>query len=318
MDGAGFSPNPEGHVLIIGTAGIDIVGRLRSDLKPGTSNPARIRTSFGGVARNVAENLARLGQPVILISAVGKDSSGDRLLAHTREAGVDVSEVMYCTECPTGSYLATVNSSGELKYALDDMRAIALITPDYLKERAELFHKASILFVDANLSKETLRTAISLGMRARIPVCADPTSTVLAEKLRVYLPRLQLITPNTAEASALSGFMGETSRRKQALRAAKYLVGQGVEIVLVSLAEQGVVYATSTTSGHIPAIRTEYVDSTGAGDALTATVIFGLLNDFPLDDAVRLGVSAASLTIRWPGAVRPDLTLEKLYDELVV
>ncbi len=54
-------------VVVIGAAGVDIVGRLESDLHEGSSNPARIRTTFGGVARNVAENLARLGQAVILL-----------------------------------------------------------------------------------------------------------------------------------------------------------------------------------------------------------------------------------------------------------
>jgi pseudouridine kinase len=84
------------------------------------------------------------------------------------------------------------------------------------------------------------------------------------------------------------------------------------------LGQFGVCYATSDTSGQIPAIRTEIADPTGAGDAMTATVIFALLNDIPLDDAVRLGVSAATLTLRHPGAVLPDLSLEKLYDQLVI
>jgi pseudouridine kinase len=102
------------------------------------------------------------------------------------------------------------------------------------------------------------------------------------------------------------------------LQAAKSLVGQGVKLAIVTLAEQGLCYATSETSGSIPAIRTQVVDPTGAGDALTSAVIFALLNDIPLDDAVRLGVSAASLTLRYRGAVVPDLSLEKLYDQLVI
>jgi pseudouridine kinase len=91
-----------------------------------------------------------------------------------------------------------------------------------------------------------------------------------------------------------------------------------VEIALITLAEFGVVYATSQTSGHISAGLTKIIDPTGAGDALTATVIFALLNDMPLDDAVRLGVTAASLTLRHPGTVIPDLSLEMLYDQLLV
>jgi pseudouridine kinase len=89
-------------------------------------------------------------------------------------------------------------------------------------------------------------------------------------------------------------------------------------VAIITLAQFGVCYATSDTSGYIPAMQTEIMDPTGGGDALTAAVIFALLNDIPLDDAVRLGVSAATLTLRHPGAVRPDLSLEKLYDQLVI
>ena len=47
-------------------------------------------------------------------------------------------------------------------------------------------------------------------------------------------------------------------------------------------------------------------------------MLFGLVNDMELDDAVRLGVSAASLTLRHSGTVYPELTLEKLYEQLVI
>ena len=65
-------------------------------------------------------------------------------------------------------------------------------------------------------------------------------------------------------------------------------------------------------------MRTPVVDTTGVGDALTAAVIFGLVNEMPLDEAVRLGVSAAALTLRTRETVAKDLSLDRLYDDLVV
>lgn len=308
----------DGPVLVIGAANVDIVGRLKTELQSGTSNPGRIRSSFGGVARNVAENLARLGQPVNLITAVGEDEAGQRLLDQTRAAGVNVDSVCCTGQHPTGSYLAVVNSAGALQFAVDDMRAMAVLTPQAIRERAEKFKEASLLFIDANLSKDTLRTIMSLARRARLKVCADPVSTLLGTRLRPYLSRLYLITPNSAEAAMFCEPIPKSSARRQAMTAAKSLVAQGVEIAIVTLAELGLCYATSETSGYIPAIRTEIVDPTGAGDALTAAVIFALLNDIPLDDAVRLGISAASLTLRHRNTVFTELSLEKLYDQLVI
>lgn len=313
-----FSLSPEAPVLAIGGAGVDIVGRFKGELRAGISNTAQIRTSFGGVARNVAENLVRLGQPVTLITAVGEDEAGEQLLSQASEAGVDVSAVKRTRGFQTGCYLGVVNPAGQLQFALDDMRATSAINPAYIRQNASLFKQASVLFVDASIPKETLRTVISLARQARLPICADPTSASLANRLLPYLASLRLISPNGTEAGILCNQPFEEAKRQQSIDAAKKLVGKGVEIVLIALAEFGVCYATSQTNGYIPAMRTEILDPTGAGDALTATLMFGLLNEIPLDDAVRLGVTAASLTLRHPGSVLPDLSLEKLYDHLVI
>jgi pseudouridine kinase len=313
-----ISPNPEGPVLVIGAASIDIVGRLRGELHKETSSQAYIRTAPGGVARNIAENLARLGQPAVLLTAVGSDDNGDYLIEQTARAGVDIGSVVRAKNCPTGAYLGVLNNRGSIAYALDDMRAVASVTPDYLEENAEHFKEASMLFLDANLTKDTLRKAFSLAHKYRLPVGADPTTTALAHRLKPYLNRLVMIVPNEAEAGLLSDMPVEPGKRRSSLAAAKQLVSLGVQIAIVTLAQFGVVYATSETSGQISAIRTEIVDATGAGDALTAAVIFAILNDIPLDEAIQLGVSAASLTLRHPGATNPELSLEKLYDQLVM
>jgi pseudouridine kinase len=305
-------------ILLLGSASQDIVGRLEADLEPGTSNPARIRVSYGGVARNVAENLARLGQPVKLISVVGKDRPGNELLEYTAAAGVDVSAVLHTDLYPTGFYMGVLDPRARLRFAVDDMRVMSELTPEYLLQHQELFENASLVFLDGNLSEASLKTAVSLAKKAKIPICADPASSVLAERLKPHLSKFHLITPNVSEAVALTGQSFQSSDPQAALEDARALLNAGVDIALIALAEFGVVYATSKMSGHIPAIQTPILDPTGAGDALTAAVLFGLVNDMELDDAVRLGVSAASLTLRHSGTVYPELTLEKLYEQLVI
>jgi pseudouridine kinase len=310
--------DPEAPVLVIGAAGVDILARLEIELQSGTSNPAKIRFSFGGVARNVAENLARLGQDVRLISVVGEDYSGDQLLEQVEAAGVDISAVFRTSEYNTGTYSAILNPAGELCYGVDDMRPISALTPAYLRKHISYFKDAALVFVDANLTERALRSVFSMANRYQLPVFADPTSAALAPRLKTFLSRLHLITPNSAEAVVFCEKPFDASNRGEALEAAKHLVNKGVDIVIITLAEFGLCYATSETSGNIPALKTEIVDSTGAGDALTAALIFALLNGISLDDAVRLGVSAASLTMRHQGAVAADLSLEKLYDQLVI
>lgn len=306
----------EQTVLVIGAAGIDIVARLDGETQMGTSNPSRIRTSFGGTARNVAENLARLGQPVSLLAVLGNDHPGEEVLAYTRQAGVDVTHIHRVEKYPTGVYMAVLNKQGRLEYAFDDMRVLEELTASYLTYHQDLFEAASLLFIDANLPPNTLQTAFELAERYQLPVCADPTSRPLAPRLKPYLNRLKLIVPSVAEAGILTGDTFEAADREAALSAARALVNRGVDIALITMSEFGLCYATSETSGHIPAVSTTVNDPTGAGDALTGAFIYALLNDIEIDDAARLGAAAAALALRYPGTVYPDLSLDKLYNEL--
>ena len=88
------------------------------------------------------------------------------------------------------------------------------------------------------------------------------------------------------------------------------------------MADDGLVYATSQGygqgHGRIGAIRCEVEDWTGAGDALSAAVIYGLLNDMPVDDCMRLGVAAATLALKSIESVNPDMSLEQLYANMVI
>ena len=305
-------------VLVIGASCLDVIARLQSDLQMATSSPALIRTSFGGVARNVAENLARLGQPVSLLSVIGKDRIGEDVLAHTRAAGVDVSEVYATDQYPTGFYMGVLNEQGSRQFAFDDMRVMDELTDAYLVYNEDLFEKAGLVFVDANLSKKALKKVFALARKHKVSICADPASGTLAARLKPYLSQIKLLIPNSLEAGVITAHSFEASNQEAALDAARALVNQGVETAFVTLAEYGLCYATSETNGHIPAIRTNVVDPTGAGDALSAAVIYALMNDIEVDDAAKLGVSAATIVLRYSGTVYPELTLQKLYDELAV
>jgi pseudouridine kinase len=191
-----------------------------------------------------------------------------------------------------------------------------LLTPSFVYRRRSLFRDARMVILDANLSTATLRTIFRLARKYAVPVCADPTTASLAPRLCPYLADLSLVAPNGAEAEALCDV--QVTDRESGLEAAQNLVSMGVRTAIVTLGATGLVYATSQESGHVPAIEVEIVDLTGAGDALTAAVIFGLLNEFPIDEAVRLGTTAAALTLHSRETVCPDLSLELLYNQTVI
>jgi pseudouridine kinase len=277
-----------------------------------SSNSSAIRSSFGGVARNIAENLARLGTPVTLLTAVGDDHAGEDILSAADDVGVDVSRAIIAEDETTGTYLAALDESGDLYLGLDDLRVLRHITPDYLRLNRDAFRECAMVALDLNLGEAAMLTAFQMAHEYAKTLCVDPTSTVLAGLLRSHLDRINIVTPNLAEAEAILR-CGPIRTADEALVAARQLVGLGVEAAVITQAESGACYATENESGQFPAVRVEIVDTTGAGDALTAMVIFGRLNGLSMSDSLQLGLRAAALTLRTTETVAPELSLDRLY-----
>ena len=309
---AGPGARRDGPVVVIGAASLDIKARARTSLAPATSNHGTVTLSLGGVARNVAENLARLGVPTCLVAAVGDDAFGEEILRRTAASGVDTSCVLVAGGQRSATYCAILDETGDMAVSVDDMQVVEALTPQVVRSHRVLLARSPMIVLDANLSPRTLRAILSLAKRAGTPVCMDPVSIDLAERVKPHLADFAVITPNASEAAVLTG--GPVGTLSEATQVAHRLLASGVRLVVITLAEYGLYYAAPGGSGHIPAPRVEVVDATGAGDALTAGVVYGLMNGLPVDECMRLGVSAATLTLRSPESVSPEMSLERIYE----
>ncbi len=307
----------EHRVLVLGAAGLDLKVRARTaTVQPAQSNPAEIRWGWGGVARNMAENLARLGADVHLITAVGDDWWGHALLHQLHDLGINTDDAIVSTEHPTASYVALYDPQKHLQVAFDDMAIVHEITPGYLNRLRRVVREADLVCVDANLSPHTLKTLFRLAVQYDVPVCADPTAALLAHRLSPHLSALMAVTPDCDEAEAL---LGTSLDDEEAISgAARALVQAGVRLAVITLGSEGLYYATSEESGRIPAFAVDVVDPTGAGDALTAAVAYGLLEGVSPEEAVRLGMAAATQTLTCRDTVCPNLSPELLYERLVM
>lgn len=306
------------YVLVVGSAGIDIKANTPEDLRMETQNQGRVRTSVGGVARNIAENLARLEVKSVLLTAVGNDPMGKRVVKHTKDNGVRCEHVQVVEDGRTGTYVALLKPDGELLVAVSDFEITDSVDEEYLRRHERLFARASMIVIDATLSDAALALVFEFAQQYNVRVCADPTTPTFATKLCSYIDKLFLVTPNAAETTALCGVEVPAHDRDSALKAARQLVLMGAQVAVITMGDQGVAYADSSGSGFIRAHKINVVDATGAGDAFSSAVIFGLLNNVDLDEAMRLGMTAASLTLQSRETVLPELSQELLYDKLVV
>lgn len=298
----------QGYVVVVGGANMDLKARSLAPLRPGTSNPGTMTLSPGGVGRNVAENLARLGSRVLLVAAVGSDGLGDDLLAASAEAGVDITSVLR-RGVTTGTYTAVLDSGGELSVAVADMTATDSITPADIEATAGVLGGATLVVVDANLSTGALSALLRVCADRAVPVVADPVSTPKAPRLTEALSPARpvlAITPNAGELSALTGFPStDPGQRAKAVAA---LYQQGAEHVWVRLGPAGSeLHSRGAAPVPLPALPGEVVDVTGAGDAMLGAFCHALLEGRPPEEAAEYGQAAAALTVAVPETVRRDL-----------
>ncbi|HMO59416.1 MAG TPA: PfkB family carbohydrate kinase, partial [Roseiflexaceae bacterium] len=160
--------NPPAEVVVVGAACLDVKGRLPGDTVAGTSNAGDIRISVGGCARNIAENLARLGMSTALLSAACGDDFGQSIVRHTERAGVDTNHMLIDCAHHSAAYIALIGNQGQLLLGVDDTEVITAITADYILDHADLIHSARIVVIDANVPLDAARTLLEICEQAQV------------------------------------------------------------------------------------------------------------------------------------------------------
>ncbi|MCY7400089.1 MAG: winged helix-turn-helix transcriptional regulator [Nocardioides sp.] len=302
--GRGYVLSESPGAVVVGGANVDLKARSAARATPATSNPGHASMTPGGVGRNIAENLARLGDRVDLVSIVGRDALGDNLLEHTAAAGVRIEHVAR-TDQPTGTYTAVLDMDGELLVAIADMEATAELGPQQLHAARDVIAPAGVLVLDGNLSREAFDHALDLGRGVRSVF--EPVSVPKAALLKEAVDgRLHAVTPNRDELAALTDLPTRTDRQVRV--AARALHDRGVELVWIRLGARGSLLSSVDDVLEIEALPATVDDVTGAGDAMLAAFCHVLLAGGSAQDAARFGHAAAALTIASPHTVRPDLT----------
>ncbi len=298
-----------GYVLVVGATNVAILGTAHGPLALGDSNPGYIRYANGGVARNVAENLARLGLNTHLLSAVGDDALGRNVLAATRQAGVQVDTCWTLPDAATSTYISLHSSDGDMAVAVNDMDIVARINPALLATRTDALQLATAWVLDCNLSEEALVWICHLETQK--PIFVDGVSAFKCLRIRSLLHRIHALKLNQLEACALSGMQSNTSADMQAI--AQWLHLQGVQQVVISLGSQGLFWSDKNAGhGKLDALPCKVVNTTGAGDALLAGLVYAYLQTQALPQAALLARACATLTLGCEEANYPDLSMASI------
>jgi len=310
IKGRGYVLGDAPFVALVGGANIDIHGKPHRPLRDADSNPGSVRISAGGVVRNVAENLTRMGVECRLISVVGNDHHGKVLLRLSREAGIDVQHVYEISSAPTSTYLSVLDDAGEMQVAIADMDIIDHLNAERLKSKRAMLLQSSLLILDTNLPDDALAWLTQTFVSK--PIFADTVSASKSSRLRPYLPSIHTLKTSTIEVEALTGLSAGTSAQLQ--RVARHLHKQGVKRVFITRGKQGVFCSAGEGHGIRKQVRRKHdvVNASGAGDAFLAGLAYAWLESFALNDTLQFGLAAADVTLSHSATSSSALSLSAI------
>ena len=307
-------------LLAMGTAAVDIKACLARAPLPTTDVPGAITIKAGGVARNIAENLARLDVPIVFVGIMGDDPQARLLIELSRAARLDVRPIarsVPSTTDPIRSKLPNDLSTATLNVVLSpDHRQIAgvfsgaildALQPSDLDQLRDAIEAAPAIIADGGLPADVL-----IALRDRLPAdvffYCNPGSVALSSRLEPILDRLDLLTCNHLEAAALTQV--NVNGPAKLISAAMILVKRGVKRAVITFGARGLAYADEERSLYQPARPAHLVDATGAGDALAAAMIEALLRDEPINVCLQRGLAAAAITCESEDSVAREMSME--------
>ena len=300
-------------IAIVGGINIDIEGTPLKEIKYHDSNPGKIRLAYGGVGRNIAENVARLGGNCAMVSCVGDEPMSLGAKDHLEKLGVDVSHVRVFKDEMPSMYLSILDEKGDMEVAVSDMDIVNRLTPEYLDEIKPFLMEASVVALDGNLTEEFLRHAT--GELGGTKLFYDPVSANKGVRAKDFVGRFFAVKPNRIEAEAILGMKIETEEDVRA--AGRRFMELGVSQVFITLGEDGVFYMEEGDSGFLrPAGLIEIKSATGAGDSFSACILLGISRGMAARKIAELGMAAARITMRSKNAVSEELSME-LLEELL-
>lgn len=290
-------------ISVIGGANVDLSATLHDAFIASDSNPGHIEVSYGGVARNIAHNLSLLGARTQLLTVFGGDLFGGLLHDYCKQQGIDVHFSERDSDFRSGIYLCINNHGGEMIAAVADTEAVrTAITPEWLAKRIGEVNVSDFIVADANMSEESIRYLME---NVTAPLFIDGVSSTKAHRVinalsKCKLPYLHTLKLNLKEALTVA----QTTTYAEA---AQKLLNLGVAHVYITLSGEGVYCRNAAEEWLFPALPGEIVNTTGAGDAFLAGVVFAHAKGIDFPQTAQYGLMAARATLMSPRAVNPDI-----------
>lgn len=304
--------NNNPYALVFGISIYDIFGFSYAEYRAYDSNPGKVKVSCGGVCRNIAENMSRVGVNTKFISILGDDEKGQEILRRAEKVGLDMTDSLIVKGGSTPTYLAILDEHGEMVSAVVDTKLANAFSHEELDKRAAIIENAEYMFLGAD--NPPFIEYILKTYEGKTKFVLDPVSAAKAKRVEHLLPYFHTVKPNRHEAETLCGF--EIKTHEDAKRAGAHFRALGVQNIFISLDSEGVYYNNGEEEGIIRAACTEVLNVTGAGDAFVAGMGAGYMAHKAIKDIVKYAIAMSNITISHEETIHPEMTAQKVEDYL--
>lgn len=312
IKGRGYILDEEEYVIVIGGSNIDLVGFSKEKIIFEDSNPGHLKTSLGGVGRNIADNLARLDINTQLLSALGDDVQGDELIDASMKSGIDMRHVIKSKKYATSTYLSVVDDDGNMVLALSDMESINAITINYLESHHKEIVNAKAIVMDTNLKEESIQYIFEKYQN--MPIYVDTVSTTKAMKILPYLGNIHTLKPNKIEAEKLLGMTIKSD--EDMIKAAQGFLEQGMKQIFISNGSKSIFYGNTDGIKKIKPKPVKMINANGAGDAFMAGLVYGFMNEMEISETVKFAMVMSKFTLESKETISPMIIREKIIESI--
>ncbi|XWS63046.1 hypothetical protein CRYUN_Cryun06bG0063200 [Craigia yunnanensis] len=332
----------EAEPVVIGGMVLDIQATSSIPPHPRTTCPGKIHYVRGGVARNIAECMLKLGAEPFMISALGFDMAGNLLLEHWKSAKLPIEGIRKHQDIKTPTVCHILDVTGEVAAGVASVEAVEMfLTPEWIQQFKHKINSAPILMVDANLSPPALEASCQIAAESNVPVWFEPVSITKSKRIAPVVKYITFASPNEDELIAMANALSSDNmfrpieRNKSSINGVLFCSkGEpcfwriGPEKTM-RLGFSGQLFETVTSScpsnwysdarvlerspyflaAHFPALPASVVRLTGAGDCLVGGMLASLCAGLDVMQSVAIGIAAAKASVEVDSNVPSQFSL---------
>lgn len=288
--------NPK--ICVVGASNIDLISYVpRLPNRGETLHGSQFNMGFGGKGANQAVMAAKLGANVSIITKLGKDPFGEFTLNNFKNFGIDTDHVYFTDQAFSGVAPIFVDKNGD-NYIVIVTGANDLLTETEIKLASAKISSSQLLLCQLEIPINMSLLSMQIAKKAGVKTIFNPApgSPDLPLELFSYC---DIVCPNETELEILTG--ASVRSIDDAEKAGRSLVSKGAKSVIITLGEKGSLFVSQEENFHVPAIKVNPVDTTGAGDAFLGSLAYYIGKGLSIKESMQRANRVAAISVQHPG-----------------